>query len=249
MSDDKNYYEVLEVPSSATHQDILNAYTRAKNTYDGDALAMYSLMTNDERESILSQIEEAFSIIGDPDKRRQYDLARGYNQDHTPEGYNEKITTSPDYAPKKGTQELLEQTQPKYQIAKNEQDDFEYKEGRPAGSEVNISKVQAVQKFGLDYKVDDQMEQKIDNATEFTGTFLREIREYKNVSVERMAEMTRVSKTYIRTIEAQDFEKLPAVVYTRGFIYQIAKCLKLNPDMVAKSYMENMKRLKSGEPR
>ncbi len=56
-----------------------------------------------------------------------------------------------------------------------------------------------------------------------------------------MADMTKISKTYIRNIEANDFAKLPAEVYTRGFVYQIAKCLKLNPELVATSYIHYMK--------
>ena len=60
-----------------------------------------------------------------------------------------------------------------------------------------------------------------------------------------MAEMTKISKTYIKTIEANDYNSLPAVVYTRGFVYQYAKCLKLNPNVTATSYMNYLKELKS----
>ena len=80
---------------------------------------------------------------------------------------------------------------------------------------------------------------------EFTGSFLKTIREYKNVSVERMAEMTRISKTYIRNLEEENVEKLPALVYTRGFVYQYAKCLKLNPELVATSFLHHIKKLKA----
>ena len=56
-----------------------------------------------------------------------------------------------------------------------------------------------------------------------------------------MAEMTKVSKTYIKAIEASDYDKLPAEVYARGFVYQYAKCLRLNPDLVATSYIALMR--------
>jgi DnaJ-class molecular chaperone len=61
MEDKKNYYEVLEVPITASLQDIHNAYQRAKNAYSGDSVALYSLMTTDECDAILQQIEEAYS--------------------------------------------------------------------------------------------------------------------------------------------------------------------------------------------
>ena len=35
-TDKKNYYEVLEVSTDATLQDIHNAYVRAKNAYSGE---------------------------------------------------------------------------------------------------------------------------------------------------------------------------------------------------------------------
>ena len=60
-----------------------------------------------------------------------------------------------------------------------------------------------------------------------------------------MAEMTKISKTYIRNIEDDEIAKLPADVYTRGFVYQYAKCLKLNPDVVAKSYIHHLRQLKN----
>ncbi|MCO4755980.1 MAG: helix-turn-helix domain-containing protein, partial [Bacteriovoracaceae bacterium] len=112
-------------------------------------------------------------------------------------------------------------------------------------SQSSVTKVQAFQKFGLNYDVDSNFEQEIENCSEYTGTFLKQIREYKNVTIERMADMTRISKTYIRNIEGEDYSKLPADVYTRGFVYQYAKCLKLNPDLVATSYIHHIRQLKN----
>ena len=57
--------------------------------------------------------------------------------------------------------------------------------------------------------------------------------------------MTRISKTYIKNIEEDEFSKLPADVYTRGFVYQYAKTLKLNPELAATSYLHNIRQLKA----
>jgi cytoskeletal protein RodZ len=59
-----------------------------------------------------------------------------------------------------------------------------------------------------------------------------------------MADMTKVSKTYIRNIEDEAFDKLPAAVYVRGFVYQYAKSLKLNPELVANSFLYRLKKAK-----
>ena len=79
-SERKNYYDVLEIEPNANPQQIENAYIRARNAYSGDSVALYSLMSRDECESILGQIEEAYSILGFPEKRREYDRLRGFNQ-------------------------------------------------------------------------------------------------------------------------------------------------------------------------
>lgn len=263
-NDNKNYYEVLEVPTTASLQDIHNAYRRAKNAYSGDSVALYSLMTNHECEAILQQIEEAYSILGVPEKRREYDKVRGFNQAHTPEGFIEEINNRPEYAPRSGLTDLLSQTQnhaqthaqthhhsitqqPSMENMQQNQEDFQYNQIHSPKNEVAISKVAAYKKFGLNYQIDPEFEQEIENSTEYTGPFLQKIREYKGVTVERMSDMTKISKTYIRNIESDNHPNLPAEVYTRGFVYQYAKCLKLNPDLVATSYLHHIKQLKSGE--
>lgn len=246
FEDKKNYYDILEVSSTSTLQEIHNAYIQSKNAYSGDSAALYSLMSNDECEKIVTQIEEAYSIIGVPDKRREYDQARGFNQQHTPEGFNEEILSRPNYAPQKTLDELSDTSHGHDDFLKEKaiRADFQHQQEHSQKSQTAVSKIQAVNKFGLNFEKNEQFEQEIENTTQFNGDFLSKIREYKKVTIERMAEMTKISKTYIRTIEADDFPKLPADVYTRGFVYQYAKCLKLNPNLVATSYMEHIRELK-----
>lgn len=250
-NDKKNYYEILEVPIDATLQDIHNAYIRAKNAYSGDSAALYSLMTQDECNQILEQIEEAYTILGAAEKRREYDKVRGFNQGHTIEGFTEEVLNRPDYKPNNSLSDLLSETnnmcaEDQFEHRQNlQREEFKYNQVQTAKNEVTISKVQAYKKFGLSYNIDNTFEQEVENCSEYTGEFLKKIREYKNVTVERMADMTKISKTYIRNIEADDHSKLPADVYTRGFVYQYAKCLKLNPDLVATSYIHHIKQLKA----
>lgn len=245
---DKNYYEVLEVASNATLQEVHNAYVRVKNAYSGDTAALYSIMTQNECEDIVNQIEEAYTILGVPEKRREYDIARGFNQVNTQDGFNESIQEDnslkrnfqlSDDDIRAGEQRRMQESQ-----ESRLREEFTYKEGTSEINKINVSKIQAINKFKLDYKKNENFEQEIENCEKFTGDFLKQVREYKNVSIERMAEMTKISKTYIKTIEADDYKSLPAVVYTRGFVYQYAKCLKLNPNHIATSYMNHIKELK-----
>ena len=108
-------------------------------------------------------------------------------------------------------------------------------------NDIEISRLAASKRFRLEYIKDVTFEQDIENATDFTGSFLKKIREYKNVTLERMSDLTKISKTYLLQIEKDDFDKLPALAYIRGFVYQYAKVLKLGPDLVATSYLNHLK--------
>jgi curved DNA-binding protein CbpA len=245
FEDKKNYYDVLEIEPSASMQEIHDAYNKARNAYAGDSAALYSLMSADDCARILDQIEEAYSILGVMEKRSQYDKARGFNQ----EEYNLEKDYSDSKTQKRDLEKLVKESsdklaQDKYTDVEREKH-FKYKEVKDSKDEISVSRVQAIKRFSIEYEPNPEMELKIENAVEFTGPFLKEIREYKNVSVERLADMTRISKTYIRNIEDDEFEKLPAAAYTRGFVFQYAKCLKLNPDHVANAYIKYFKENKN----
>lgn len=265
--DRKNYYDVLELPPTCTQEDINNSYRRQKNSYAGDSVALYSLMTKDECEKMLELIEEAYSILSIPEKRREYDKVRGINieQQLSPTQVEKQSISDPfgsssniSSSESQRSNDLMSMTMDhnsqnesfQYQnrdtyVNNEPSSDFVRQAEHSKKSSVDIPKVSAYRKFSLDYEVNPEFEQEIENCTEFTGPFLKTIREYKNVSVERMAEMTRISKTYIRNLEEENVEKLPALVYTRGFVYQYAKCLKLNPELVATSFLHHIKKLKA----
>jgi DnaJ-class molecular chaperone len=73
----QSYYEILDVSLNANSEVIRTAYIRAKNSYNRDALASYSLFDQDESKRILEEIEEAYSVLSDSEKRRKYDESHG----------------------------------------------------------------------------------------------------------------------------------------------------------------------------
>ena len=78
MQRKKNLYLVLDLTSQCTQNEILHAYNRAKATYSRDSLAAYSLYDDNAKDGILREIEEAYMMLGDPRKRRTYDISMGY---------------------------------------------------------------------------------------------------------------------------------------------------------------------------
>jgi len=68
-----SYYEILEVSRSASREDIEAAYQRMRAIYGPEGLAAYSLFTAEEREEILTQIEESYQVLSDDRRRSEYD--------------------------------------------------------------------------------------------------------------------------------------------------------------------------------
>ena len=220
QKNNKNYYEILEVSPSASFEEIKEGHTRAKNAYSEDSLALYSIMTPDERNRMLSLIDEAFNVISNSEKREAYDR----NQGIKPSGDTFNL----------GTNTIRPVVAQEVQPASPK---------KPNLSDKNITKLVASNKYQLNYDRNDDFENEIIQAKEFSGEFLSQIRDYKKVSIERMSEMTRISKGNLRGIEEENLTHLPATVYVRGFVYQYAKCLKLNPELVASSYIHRLKML------
>ncbi len=87
-------------------------------------------------------------------------------------------------------------------------------------------------------KKDPVFEEEISGAQTWDGDFLKKIREYRGFTIEKMSEITKVNSYYLIAIENMDPSKLPAIVFVRGYVLQVAKTLGLNTKSVADSYMK-----------
>ncbi len=74
----RTHYEVLDIPMSSTPEKIREAYVRAKNAYSSHSLAAYSLFSVDESKEIVAEIEKAYSILSDSQRRKNYDREHGF---------------------------------------------------------------------------------------------------------------------------------------------------------------------------
>jgi curved DNA-binding protein CbpA len=73
--EDWNHYELLSVERTASQDEIWESYQAALATYRDGSLALYGLVTENERAIILERVQEAFQTLRDPGKRKEYDLA------------------------------------------------------------------------------------------------------------------------------------------------------------------------------
>ncbi len=77
--------------------------------------------------------------------------------------------------------------------------------------------------------------------TEFTGALIRKVRESQGIDLAEIASHTKISKTHLTAIEEESFSTLPAVVYVRGFVTELAKFLRLDAAQVQRSYLRRMR--------
>ena len=78
--------------------------------------------------------------------------------------------------------------------------------------------------------------------TEFTGPLLRAVRESQGVDLRDVSQRTKVGRGYLEAIEGDDFGSLPAPVYVRGFVTELAKFLRLDAAQVSRTYIRRYKR-------
>lgn len=102
-------------------------------------------------------------------------------------------------------------------------------ERKPIASEAELAELQA------------EVAREVSAETQFSGALLAKARRAQGLEVEDVAQTTKISALYLRAIEAEDFQVLPAQVYVRGFLRQIAKTLKLDPTQVTKTYLKGIR--------
>jgi flagellar biosynthesis protein FlhG len=84
-----------------------------------------------------------------------------------------------------------------------------------------------------------------DEFSEFGGSRLRRARLRRGLELEQISKITKINPAYLRFLEEEQVEGLPAAVYVRGFVTAYARCVGLDASSVAASYMERFEQLRS----
>lgn len=272
LNETPSYYDILDISSDASPQEVRDAYIRIKATYNRDSVALYSMVDTEERESTLNTIEEAYAVLSNPEKRRVYDQNFGFlnnaenpfareedkappsnvisidrvpPMENLPEGDQFLIPPITDFNPPLRPHAIVNETPeptppqpptpPSIVVHKLEISDPA--PSKPAGGRTDTRL--------LTPELDTALVEAVEMETEWKGNFIKRIREAYRISIEEMSAITKVSKTYVIAIEEDNYSKLPAPVYVRGFVSQIAKVLKLPNDRVANAYLARMVRRKT----
>jgi curved DNA-binding protein CbpA len=87
-------------------------------------------------------------------------------------------------------------------------------------------------------EVIDDLDAEIDEGSqEINGAALRRARLRRGIELDQITDVTKIRVGYLRCIENEEIEKLPASVYIRGFVHAYARAIGLDADRAAANYM------------
>lgn len=206
--DDMNFYELLEIPPTATMQDVQKAYDRIRKIYDPNSIALYSLFSAEETAHIRQRIEEAYRTLVHEGNRRAYDkMLRERHEIPEPE------PPAPRFRPVSGqTPARTEITGPLTDAVRT----------KPEASDGTPHQFRDAQSGAVG---------------EFSGAAIRLLRERAGLTTRAVADITKIGERYLQYIENEDFSKLPARIYLRGFLIQYAKVLGVDAERFAGGYL------------
>jgi flagellar biosynthesis protein FlhG len=211
-------YQALESPFNATPKEIQAAYLRLLDPYLETSILTTGLYTRETREAVRDRLEWAYKLLINSRERQRYD---------------DDLVARGAMAPEQRVQEyrdahgegLLPPSPPDPSTASG-QDDVAMRKSRQKAALATV----------------------LEEVQSFNGPGLKRIREALNISVEEIVSVTNIRSWYITSIEEERFDALPAPLYVKGFVRQIAQYLGLDSNRVLTDYLENYQHWRQRHP-
>jgi hypothetical protein len=74
----------------------------------------------------------------------------------------------------------------------------------------------------------------------YGGALLRVVREKLGLTLQDVADHTRISVRYLEALEAEEQGSLPSATFVRGYVREVARMLQLDADAVVVGYMRRL---------
>ncbi len=194
-----DFYTVLAVAKNATQMMIREAYVRRKATYVENNPAFYSLGMDAQSQENILEVERAYALLMDPDKREIY------NQ----ELIQQKIATIHDFHPflqRNGAS--ARETLPDYERKSREGQ----LRPKPVFLQRRVCEQASVP------AVQEKYEKIIAAGDPSDGTLYRILRETAQVSLDHIHQQTKINVDHFLHIEDNQWEALPQPIYVKGFL-------------------------------
>jgi len=209
---EQTHYEVLDLSPGCSAEAVEAAYRKQKALLGPDSLATYALLGPAETRLMRARLDEAFAVLADAARRHDYDRGLGFPAPPT-DGFTPPVV--PARAPSPARDEPASAAAPQPlppSMPEVPRDDAE----------------KPVRRAEADLPADAPV----------TGEALRRVREALGFSLKDLAARTKIGHWHLENIERERYADLPAQVYLRGFLTSLARELKLDPQRVAKGYLD-----------
>jgi curved DNA-binding protein CbpA len=207
----QTHYDLLNVPMGATPLEICHAYLDTLEVYQEKSMAASAFFSESERNEVISRLEEAYLILGNPESRAAYDLTL-IKTGIMKEGEQ--------YRYKPGHAVSLHQVRKKRTVSQR----------LPKQPEVDRSVISGSPHI-----------QEILKKDLMSGQDLKEVRMTLGIPLERIVQQTKIATGTLEAIEEDRFDRLPPLIYLKSFLTLYAHCLHLDSDVVVKGYLNHYK--------
>ena len=242
----ENYYQILEVQKTASLVEIRHAYEGKLEETQLEAFAAYSLLPEEETEEKLLHFSQAFMTLANPIARAKYDdeLQHGMvsvemqpviKKEHLTKikksvRVKTKTVPLPLLPPKKAKAE--KEIEINKSVTKNivEESHAERLSNYQKLSAKNEFAEESLEEFYSTFKTHG-------GKLSYNGTILQQIRKIKSVTLDELAQITCIRKTYLRAIEDENFSKFTSEIYLKGYLLCYIEALQLPKEQVLTDYV------------
>jgi DnaJ-class molecular chaperone len=207
---EKNNYELLEIHPDVAPTEIRHAYKILFDLYQDESIATYSFFSEKERNEILSSLEKAYLTLIDPESRKIYD--RNLIELG---GLKEEGTSS--------------------NHKKNPSSIYDFKKTHLQGL-VTIRNPEELKHRASQNQV---IKNILDQDT-INGSDIKKIRTELKITLEEIAEATKVRIEMLRIIEEDNHELFLPMVYMTGFLKSYARYLQLDENAVLNGFIKHI---------
>jgi len=230
---EQTHYEILEIDRDARPEDVERAYRLAQATYGEESLATYSLLGEADAQALRERLEVAYEVLSDATARQHYDRTLGPAAGPGDPRAGPWAPEPDELAPFPAPRETREPDA-------GAEGDPEGRVGPETGSRPERPSLPDPGARGELRRFEGFDDEDEPEGAPWDGPRLRRARLARGAELEAVADITKIGASYLRFLEEERFEALPASVYVRGFVAAYARCLGLDATAVATSYMERV---------
>lgn len=212
--DGKNHYEVLRIPYDAESGEIRQAYEAALEVYEENSLVTYSLFSDAQRKDLLQAIDDAFYTLIDGAKRA------AYNQMLVDTGQAAAVSFEKKNEPGAAGAATAPAAEP-VPAAVRPRDIREWVRKKSREEHVR------------------RLIEEVAGKELVSGNDLQRLREAFDISLAEIFDSTRISTSVLAMIEANQYDKLPAEVFLKGFLKSLAEIFQIDPRKTVSGYMKH----------